>query len=247
MAGRDISVDRGALGTIRVMRTCGMMGEVVGKAASICVKENCNPRDVYQYHLDELKELMNLPGRARRATPNDTIDPNAPLPEVAQHPVPPRQGRGAKPEAKVGEGGIDPAKLPGIVIDDTKAKLTGNWSSGTGLPGFIGAHYLYDGGGAGNGEAAARFEFTVPAAGSYEVRFAYAAHANRATNVPVTVQSADGQKAITVNEQQAPKSNGFESLGVFRFDPAKPGAVSVSNKGTQGHVSVDAVQVVPAK
>jgi hypothetical protein len=93
MAGRDISVDRGALGTVRVMRTCGMMGEVVGKAASICVKENCNPRDVYQYHLDELKELMNLPGRARRATVDDKIDPNAPLPEVAQHPAPPRQGR----------------------------------------------------------------------------------------------------------------------------------------------------------
>ncbi len=29
MAGRDISVDRGALGTVRVMRTCGMMGKVV--------------------------------------------------------------------------------------------------------------------------------------------------------------------------------------------------------------------------
>ena len=33
MAGRDISVDREALGPVRVMRTCGMMGEVVGKAA----------------------------------------------------------------------------------------------------------------------------------------------------------------------------------------------------------------------
>jgi hypothetical protein len=46
MAGRDISVNHEALGTIRVMRTCGMMGEVVGKAASICVKENCTPREV---------------------------------------------------------------------------------------------------------------------------------------------------------------------------------------------------------
>ncbi len=40
MAGRCISVDHDALGTIRVMRTCGMMGEVVGKAAYLCVKHD---------------------------------------------------------------------------------------------------------------------------------------------------------------------------------------------------------------
>ena len=58
MAGRDISVTHIALGTTRLMRTHGMMGEVVGMAASICKKHNCNPRDVYKSHLDELKELM---------------------------------------------------------------------------------------------------------------------------------------------------------------------------------------------
>ena len=58
MAGRDISVTHIALGTTRLMRTHGMMGEVVGMAASICKKQGCNPRDVYTTHLDELKELM---------------------------------------------------------------------------------------------------------------------------------------------------------------------------------------------
>ena len=57
MAGRCISVTHVALGTVRVMRTCGMMGEVVGMAASLCKKHNTNPRGVYQYHLAELKEL----------------------------------------------------------------------------------------------------------------------------------------------------------------------------------------------
>ena len=37
MAGRCISVNHEALGTVRVMRTCGMMGEVVGKAAWVAV------------------------------------------------------------------------------------------------------------------------------------------------------------------------------------------------------------------
>ena len=58
MAGRDISVTHAALGTIRVMRTGGMMGEVVGMAASICKDRKCSPRKVYQSYLDELKAKM---------------------------------------------------------------------------------------------------------------------------------------------------------------------------------------------
>jgi hypothetical protein len=58
MAGRDISVSKEGLGPVRVMRTCGMMGEVVGKAAAICVRHNTNPRGVYENHLDELRILM---------------------------------------------------------------------------------------------------------------------------------------------------------------------------------------------
>lgn len=58
MAGRDISVTHEALGAVRVMKTCGMMGEIVGMAASLCKKYECTPREVYQKHLPELKQLM---------------------------------------------------------------------------------------------------------------------------------------------------------------------------------------------
>ncbi len=58
MAGRNISVTHVALGTTRVMRTTGMIGEVVGMAASICVKEQTTPKGVYTSHLKQLKELM---------------------------------------------------------------------------------------------------------------------------------------------------------------------------------------------
>jgi len=58
MAGRNISVTHVALGTVRVMRTTGMMGEVVGMAASVASKHSSTPRGVYQNHLDKLKELM---------------------------------------------------------------------------------------------------------------------------------------------------------------------------------------------
>lgn len=58
MAGRNISVTHVALGTVRVMRTTGMMGEVVGMAASLCNRHGCSPRQIYQEYLPELKELM---------------------------------------------------------------------------------------------------------------------------------------------------------------------------------------------
>ena len=58
MAGRDISVSHVALGTVRLMRTGGMMGEVVGMAASICKDKKVLPRDIYHSHFSDLEKLM---------------------------------------------------------------------------------------------------------------------------------------------------------------------------------------------
>lgn len=58
MAGRNISTTHVAFGSTRVMRTCGMMGEVVGFAASIARKYKTTPRGVYQSHLPELVGIL---------------------------------------------------------------------------------------------------------------------------------------------------------------------------------------------
>ena len=63
MAGRNISVTKTGLGPVRVMRTCGMMGEVVGKAASVCVTSNVGPKQVYEKHLAKLLALLKEPGK----------------------------------------------------------------------------------------------------------------------------------------------------------------------------------------
>lgn len=68
MAGRDISVTHVALGTIRVQRTTGMMGEVLGMAASLCTQHGVTPRKVCLEHFDELKQLMQR-GAGREALP----------------------------------------------------------------------------------------------------------------------------------------------------------------------------------
>jgi len=66
MAGRNISVEHEALGPVRVMRTCGMMGEIVGKAAAVCIRHDTSPRGVYERHVETLHELMRMPGAERR-------------------------------------------------------------------------------------------------------------------------------------------------------------------------------------
>ena len=58
MAGRNISVTHIALGSTRVMRTCGLIGEVVGMAAAVCARRQAMPRDVYTTYFEDLKELM---------------------------------------------------------------------------------------------------------------------------------------------------------------------------------------------
>ncbi len=72
MAGRDISVTHIGLGTVRVMRTCGMMGEVVGMAASLCHENKALPREIYTTHLDELKALMHK-GAGKQGLANNQL------------------------------------------------------------------------------------------------------------------------------------------------------------------------------
>ena len=65
MAGRCISVTKSGLGPVRVMKTCAMMGEVVGKAAAVCIKKDASPRQVYTDHLKSLQALLSKPGSER--------------------------------------------------------------------------------------------------------------------------------------------------------------------------------------
>jgi hypothetical protein len=58
MAGRHISTTHVAHAATRVQRYTGTYGEVVGIAASLCLKYKVTPRGLYESHLEELKEAM---------------------------------------------------------------------------------------------------------------------------------------------------------------------------------------------
>lgn len=143
--------------------------------------------------------------------------------------------------------GIDPKTLPGVVVDDEAAVRVGFAATSTAVGKFVGAGYRHDGG-TDRGKQSATFTPDLTAAGRYEVRLAYTASDNRATAVPVTVRSADGDTVVKVNQRTAPPVDGaWVRLGTFRFDKGRAGSVAVSNAGANGHVVVDAVQWLPAK
>lgn len=228
MAGRTISVDRHSLGSTRVMRTCGMMGEVVGKAAWICVRHHTTPRGVYEQYLDILKDLMSKPGAMRR----DSLESDLVMPA------------NAKKLPELATDWIDPKKLEGIVIDDEDADLVGKWASGEGLKPFVGKCYRYTG----EKGSSARFAFSVRESGNYEVRIYWQPHANRAKTAPVTVLSADGEKKFTIDQsKKADLPKGAHSLGTFKFNAGEEAAVIFRTEGSGGNVHLDCVQVLPGK
>lgn len=226
MAGRCISVTHEALGTVRVMKTCGMMGEVVGKAASICKIHSCTPRDVYQQHWDELDALLQLPGQARRKTVDAEIQwPETLLPASSYGPP----------------TGLDPKQLPGIIVDDRQAEKKGSWTEGEGLKGYVNYGYLYSS----SKGASVRFPLKVEKKGDYEVRLAYQPHENRSSNVRVTLSVEGSLVPKTVNMQETPPiDDGFISLGTYSFDSSDEAWLELHVDGT-GHVHADAVQLLP--
>ncbi len=57
-AGRNISVTHWALSSTRVMGTCATLGQAVGAAASLAVRDGLTPRGVYEKDLAELQAIL---------------------------------------------------------------------------------------------------------------------------------------------------------------------------------------------
>ncbi len=125
MAGRDISVTHEALGTVRVMRTGGCMGEVVGMAASLCKKHDTDPRGVYRDHLDDLKELMRRGVGKAPARPPKLKDVGENLAQAA---------------AITTSGDYDAAAMPPALVVDGRADWRDNasrWLSHAQVPNWV--------------------------------------------------------------------------------------------------------------
>ena len=240
MAGRHISVTHEALGTIRVMRTIGMMGEVVGKAAYLAVRENTDPRGVYQKHLPDLIKLMEQPGRMRRADLRSELFLDTSIADYKELPVARMNldlTKGAP--VKLGEEEAkELAKLGGIVLDDSQAKFEGKWTHGQGLA-HLGNGYHY----ASGAGSRATWTFEIKDAGKYELRGYWEGHENRAANAALTIQRA-GEKPVTLRlNQKVGEIDKPVVLGKFEF-AAGTHSLILSTEGAKGNVQADVFQLV---
>ena len=57
-AGRNISASHAAMSSTRVIGTCSILGQAVGLACSIAIKNNTNPRGVYENHIKQLQHTL---------------------------------------------------------------------------------------------------------------------------------------------------------------------------------------------
>ncbi|MDA1014763.1 MAG: DUF1553 domain-containing protein [Planctomycetota bacterium] len=161
------------------------------------------------------------------------------------------QGRIKQLKAKVKGGKPSAAsplpldQVPGVVVDDAQARLTGVWNVSQFTKTYVGSGYRHDSGQP-KGENTAVFAPMLAADGEYEVRFAYTPGTNRSPAVPITVNSEAGEKTVTVNQRNSPPiDDRFISLGTYRFKQADKPTVTVTNTGTTDVVIIDAVQFLP--
>ena len=140
--------------------------------------------------------------------------------------------------------GLNPKNMEGLVIDDTSAKIEGEWGSGAGLTGFVGYGYLYSS----KKNASVTFRFKAPADGKHEIRVAYANHENRGSTVPVSVSVSGTLTTQQINmKKPAPLKNGFISLGTFDLKQDEQGYVQIRAEGAGGNAHADAIQIVAVK
>lgn len=132
-----------------------------------------------------------------------------------------------------------PPKLDGLVLDDEEGQKIGEWTPGAlGGSRRVGTGYIHDGN-EHKGSCSVRWTPEIPEAGEYELVLHFSPNANRATNIPVSIEVAGKTVAATVNQRD---SKGSEPLGTFKLSAGKSVTVTVSNAGTNGYVVVDGLQ-----
>ena len=149
-------------------------------------------------------------------------------------------------------GSIDPNSLPGIVLDDSQAKLTGNWSWSTNFKPHIESGYIFCGEEGsilkGDGKATATFRFKVPKPGRYQLFMAYSAHETRAKNVPVRVTSGSQRNDLVVDQTVSlPDGKFFRPIDTVDLVADTETIIQVTNSNTVGFVILDALQLLPVK
>lgn len=204
------------ISSIRVEPTWMILGQSAGIAAAMAAQE-----------MLPVQELSYARLRKRLLAQGQVLD----LPVIA-------------PELQAVKS-IAVKTLPGIVLDNSKASLSGDWSRSTNFKPYIGSDYIHDGK-KGDGNASATFRFKAPQSGRYQVLIAYSAHETRGKNVPLTVSSGPNQTTLTVDQTRPmPEGKYFRPIDTVYLTGDAETTITVTNAGTNGFVILDAIQLLP--
>ncbi|MBA2114284.1 FAD-dependent oxidoreductase [Bremerella alba] len=205
------------ISSIRVEPTWMIIGQSAGIAAAMAASEETS---VQALSYPNLRERLLAQGQV--------LD----LPKLAELPDPPVASS------------IASKGLPGIVLDDTVAKLEGAWSNSSNFKPSIDGRYRHDEA-RGDSKSTATFQFVVPKSGEYEIRMAYSAHPTRAKRVPVTLTNGSKTFELAVDQTKPlPSGQAFRKIGTVTLLADKTNTIVIRNTDTDGFVILDAIQVL---
>lgn len=211
------------ISSLRIEGAWMVIGQSAGVAAALAAKDDVAVQDV---EYSRLRERLLAQKQVLK------------LPEVS--------------DAPPTNGSIPAKSLPGIVLDDSQAKLTGNWSRSTNFKPHIESGYVFSGeSGAtskGDGKATATFRFKAPKSGRYQLLIAYSAHETRAKNVPVSVSSGSQRKNFLVDQTVSlPAGKHLRPIGTVELVADTETVIQITNSNTVGFVILDALQLLHVK
>ena len=216
-----LSATHVAYSSIRVEPTWMAIGQSAGIAAALAAKAGVSVQAL---------EYAQL--RARLLAQHQVLD----------LPVLPPVGKVARSSGPVS---IDSKSLPGLILDDAQAELSGDWERSTNFKPHVGTGYLHDEQRS-DGKSRATFRFKAPADGDFELRMAYSAHPTRTTRLPVTLTNGPQVQTFTVDQTIAlPSGDAFRTIGTVRLRRDGDYVLEVTNKDTGGFAIVDAFQLLP--
>ncbi len=207
-----------AISSIRVEPTWMILGQSAGVAAALTVEKDTSVQDL---PYPELRERLLASGQV--------LD----LPVLPELPPEPKK-----------VVSIDPASLPGIVLDDEHAELKGKWSRSSNFKPHIGSGYVHDES-SGDGKSIAVFTFTAPKSARYQLGVAYSAHETRATQVPIVIESGTHKAELLFDQTQAlPEGEHFRPAGTVALSADSETTITIRNHDTDGFVILDALQLI---
>ena len=216
-----LSATHVAYSSIRVEPTWMAIGQSAGIAAALAAKAGVSVQALDYAQL-----------RARLLAQHQVLD----------LPVLPPVGKVARSSGPVS---IDSKSLPGLILDDAQAELSGDWERSTNFKPHVGTGYLHDEQRS-DGKSRAVFRFKAPADGDFELRMAYSAHETRTTRLPVTIVGDGAIQRFTVDQTMAlPAGQAFREVARLRLRTGVEYTLTVTNEDTKGFVILDAFQLLP--